>query len=351
MAYLELHAVTKRFDKTLAVSDLDLSVEEGEFISLLGPSGCGKSTTLRMIAGLEIPDVGRIIFNGTDITNVPANKRGAGMVFQAYALFPNLTVRGNIAFGLEIAGESKATIDKKVSWLLQLVQLEGIENRYPSQLSGGQQQRVALARALAPEPHLLLLDEPLSALDAMVRVDLRAEIRHIQSELKITTIYVTHDQEEALSISDRVAVMRNGTIEQIGTPEEIYRNPTSRFLAAFIGTANQFSGKAIDDHTVQGAHYTIDTVVPAELVGKSVVVLVRPENIRVFRKMEQVPEGYNLINGEVQTITFMGAVTRLTLNVEGEKVVCDVPANTQHFEHNQHVHLAISPDLCQVMAE
>ncbi|MGB2909836.1 MAG: ABC transporter ATP-binding protein [Anaerolineales bacterium] len=351
MAYLELRKVTKRFTKTLAVSDLSLSVEKGEFISLLGPSGCGKSTTLRMIAGLENPDAGRIIFDGTDITDVPPNKRGAGMVFQAYALFPNLTIRGNIAFGLEIAGKSKATIEETVSRMLQLVQLEGIESRYPSQLSGGQQQRVALARALAPEPHILLLDEPLSALDAMVRVDLRAEIRQIQSELRITTVYVTHDQEEALSISDRVAVMRNGTIEQIGTPEEIYRNPSSRFLAAFIGTANQFSGKAVDNCTVQGAHYNFDTVVPAELVGKPVVVLVRPENIRVFSKIEQIPNGYNLISGEVQTITFMGSVTRLTLNVYGERVVCDVPANTQHFKHNQLVHLAISPDLCQIMAE
>jgi putative spermidine/putrescine transport system ATP-binding protein len=351
MAYLELRKVTKRFTKTLAVSDLSLSVEKGEFISLLGPSGCGKSTTLRMIAGLESPDAGRIIIDGTDITDVPPNKRGAGMVFQSYALFPNLTVRGNIAFGLEIAGKSKVTIEETVSRMLQLVQMEGIESRYPSQLSGGQQQRVALARALAPEPHILLLDEPLSALDAMVRVDLRAEIRQIQSELRITTVYVTHDQEEALSISDRVAVMRNGTIEQIGTPEEIYRNPSSRFLAAFIGTANQFSGKAVDNCTVQGAHYNFDTVVPAELVGKPVVVLVRPENIRVFSKIEQIPNGYNLISGEVQTITFMGSVTRLTLNVYGERVVCDVPANTQHFKHNQLVHLAISPDLCQIMAE
>jgi putative spermidine/putrescine transport system ATP-binding protein len=351
MAYLELRNVTKRFTKTLAVSDLSLSVEKGEFISFLGPSGCGKSTTLRMIAGLENPDTGRIIINGTDITDVPPNKRGTGMVFQAYGLFPNLTIRGNVAFGLEIAGKSKVTIEETVSRMLQLVQLEGIESRYPSQLSGGQQQRVALARALAPEPHILLLDEPLSALDAKVRVDLRAEIRQIQSELRITTVYVTHDQEEALSISDRVAVMHDGTIEQIGTPEEIYRNPANRFLAAFIGTANQFSGRAVDSRTVQGTHYSFNTAVPAELVGKPVVVLVRPENIRVFSNKEQIPDGYNLISGEVQTITFMGSVTRLTLYVYGERIFCDVPANTQHFEHNQLVHLAISPDLCQIMAE
>jgi len=349
MAYLELRKVSKRFNKTLAVSDLSFSVEKGEFISLLGPSGCGKSTTLRMIAGLESPDAGRIVFDGTDITDVPPNKRGAGMVFQSYALFPNLTVRGNIAFGLEIAGKSKTEINETITHMLQLVQMEGIESRYPSQLSGGQQQRVALARALAPEPHILLLDEPLSALDAMVRVDLRAEIRRIQSELRITTVYVTHDQEEALSISDRVAVMRDGTIEQVGTPEEIYRNPSSRFLASFIGTANQFSGNAVDNQTVQGAQFIFHAPVPEELVGKSVVVLVRPENIKVFQKTEQIPDGYNLIDGEVQTITFMGAITRLTLNVYGDKVVCDVPANTYHFEHSQSVHLAISPDFCQIM--
>jgi len=351
MAYLELRNVTKRFTKTLAVSDLSLLVEKGEFISLLGPSGCGKSTTLRMIAGLEIPDAGRIIFDGTDITDVPPNKRGTGMVFQAYALFPNLTVRGNIGFGLEIAGKTKGKIEETVSRMLQLVQLEGIDSRYPRQLSGGQQQRVALARALAPEPPILLLDEPLSALDAMVRVDLRAEIRRIQSELRITTVYVTHDQEEALSISDRVAVMHHGTIEQIGTPEEIYRNPSNRFLAAFIGTANQFSGRAVDNNTVQGVHYTFNTTVPADLVGKPVVVLVRPENIKVFSKQEQIPDGSNLINGEIQTITFMGSVTRLTLNVYGDRVVCDVPASTHHFEHNQRVNLAFFPDLCQIMAE
>lgn len=256
MPHLELRTVTKRFNKTLAVKDLSFAVDRGEFLSLLGPSGCGKSTTLRMIAGLESPDSGRVILDGIDITDVPANKRGAGMVFQSYALFPNLTVRKNIAFGLEVAGKSKKQIEEIVARMLRLVQLEGIAARYPNQLSGGQQQRVALARALAPEPNLLLLDEPLSALDAMVRLNLRGEIRRIQSELGITTVYVTHDQEEALSISDQVAVMREGTIEQIGTPEEIYRNPRNRFLASFIGTANQFSGLAINDHTIQGENYT-----------------------------------------------------------------------------------------------
>jgi putative spermidine/putrescine transport system ATP-binding protein len=227
--------------------------------------------------------------------------------------------------------------------------LEEIEHRYPHQLSGGQQQRIALARALAPQPTILLLDEPLSALDAMVRVNLSGEIRRIQSELAITTVYVTHDQEEALSISDRVAVMRDGTIEQIGTPEEIYRNPKTRFLAAFIGTANQFIGQAVDSQTVRYASYTLRVPVPVALVGKSVVVLVRPENIQVFRDGDQLPAGYNAVTGDVQTITFMGSMTRLAVNVDGERVVCDVPAQSMHFEHNQRIILAFSAEVCQTM--
>jgi putative spermidine/putrescine transport system ATP-binding protein len=233
--------------------------------------------------------------------------------------------------------------------MLKLVQLEEIEHRYPHQLSGGQQQRIALARALAPQPTILLLDEPLSALDAMVRVNLRGEIRRIQSELAITTVYVTHDQEEALSISDRVAVMRDGNIEQVGTPEEIYRNPKTRFLAAFIGTANQFIGQALDSQTVRYANYTLRVPVPAGLVGKSVVVLVRPENIRVFREGDPLPEAHNAVAGDIQTITFMGSMTRLSVNVDGERVVCDMPANSSHFEHNQRVILTFSPDGCQTM--
>ena len=349
MAYLELIGLQKRFDRTVAVNNVNLSVEKGEFISLLGPSGCGKTTTLRMIAGLEIPEAGRIILEGRDITDLPTNRRGAGMVFQSYALFPNMTVHGNIAFGLEVARRSRSEIDEAVKRMLKLVQLEEIEHRYPHQLSGGQQQRIALARALAPEPTILLLDEPLSALDAMVRVNLRGEIRRIQSEFAITTVYVTHDQEEALSISDRVAVMRDGDIEQVGTPEEIYRNPKTRFLAAFIGTANQFIGQALDSQAVRYANYTLRLPVPAALVGKSVVVLVRPENIRVFREGDPLPDGHNAIAGDIQTITFMGSMTRLSVNVDGERVVCDVPANSLHFEHNQRVILAFSGDVCQIM--
>jgi len=351
MAYLDLIGIHKRFGKTVAVSDLSLSVEQGEFISFLGPSGCGKTTTLRMIAGLEQPDAGRIILDGHDLTEVPPNRRGAGMVFQSYALFPNLSVQGNIAFGLEVARRPKSEVKAGVSEMLQLVGLDGIEERYPHQLSGGQQQRVALARALALRPNLLLLDEPLSALDALVRVSLRAEIRRIQSELGITSVYVTHDQEEALSISDRVAVMRNGTVEQIGAPEEIYRNPKTRFIASFIGTANQFNGQATSGHSVRCTLHTLRASVPERLVGSQVVILVRPENMRVFQAEKPVPEGDNVISGEVETITFMGSATRLTVNASGKRLFCDAPAHDQHFAHNQRVNLVFSPEACQVMED
>jgi len=349
MGYLDLIGIHKRFGKTVAVADLNLSVEKGEFISLLGPSGCGKTTTLRMIAGLETPDAGKIILDGNDLTEVPPNRRGAGMVFQAYALFPNLSVEGNVAFGLEVARRPKDEVKTVVSEMLRLVRLEGVETRYPHQLSGGQQQRVALARALALQPRLLLLDEPLSALDAMVRVTLRAEIRRIQSELGITTVYVTHDQEEALSISDRVVVMHAGTIEQVGTPEQIYRNPKTRFIAGFIGTANQFSGQAVDDHTVRCLQHTLRTIVPAHLIGKEVVVLVRPENINACCTNDEVPDGYNVITGRIETITFMGSVTRLTVNASGERLVCDAPVQDEVFDHNQQIDLVFSPQVCQVM--
>ena len=230
--YLTIDNVSKSFGKTQVVSGADIVAGRGEFVSFLGPSGCGKTTTiLRMVAGFEAPSSGRILIDGKDVTNLKPNERKIGMVFQAYALFPNMTVAGNVGFGLRVAGASKAEIDARVAEMLQLIKLPQLADRYPWQLSGGQQQRVALARALAPRPSLLLLDEPLSALDAKIRVSLRAEIRAIQKKLGITTIFVTHDQEEALSMSDRVMVMNEGRIEQIGTPFEVYNKPASGFVA------------------------------------------------------------------------------------------------------------------------
>src|SRR5512139_3818383 len=246
MSFLTLADISKIFRETAAVTDFNLDVTRGEFVSFLGPSGCGKTTTLRMIAGFETPSTGTITINGEDVTYRPPNRRNVGMVFQSYALFPNMTVADNIGFGLKVTKRPAAEIKKTVQEMLDVIHLPELGTRYPYQLSGGQQQRVALARALAIHPQVLLLDEPLSALDAKIRVQLRAEIRAIQQKLGITTVYVTHDQEEALSISDRVVVMYDGRIEQVGTPFEIYNFPSTAFVASFVGTLNWTEAEVVD---------------------------------------------------------------------------------------------------------
>ncbi len=246
MAFLELQNLHRDFGTVKALNGINISLGEGEFLSLLGPSGCGKTTALRLVAGFDRPNDGRIVVDGKDVTNVAPNKRDMGMVFQAYSLFPNMTARQNVEFGLKIRGKSKGDRAGRVDELLELVGLSHAVDRYPHQLSGGMQQRVALARALAIEPRVLLLDEPLSALDAKVRVQLREEIRRIQLELGITTLYVTHDQEEALAVSDHVAVMYGGVIEQMGTPSEMYTAPATPFVAEFIGTMNRLESTVVD---------------------------------------------------------------------------------------------------------
>lgn len=351
MAYLELKQVSKRFSGVAAVLDFDLDVEKGEFISLLGPSGCGKTTTLRMVAGFERPDEGVIRLDGVDINPIPPNKRGIGMVFQGYALFPNLTVYDNIAFGLNIARKPRKQIEATVQELLALVRLEGMSERFPYQLSGGQQQRVALARALAIKPRILLLDEPLSALDAVVRVALREEIRRIQLELAITTVYVTHDQEEALSMSDRVVIMKEGLIEQIGKPDEIYRQPDSLFVASFIGTANQLRGERVGEHSIN--YHGVSLQLPENGTGVQIlnpVLLVRPENIQIHSAAPSLP-GANILEGTVMTMTFLGPVIRLSVDVQGERIVVDAPAGEGHsISHSQHVWLSFKPGSCQILS-
>src|SRR5215467_2631650 len=280
MAHLELQNLHRDFGTVKALDGIEIALGEGEFLSLLGPSGCGKTTALRLVAGFDRPDDGRIVVDGRDVTRISPNKRDMGMVFQAYSLFPNMTARQNVAFGLRIRGQKRDERDKRVLELLDLVGLSHAVDRYPHQLSGGMQQRVALARALAIEPRVLLLDEPLSALDAKVRVQLREEIRRIQLELGITTLYVTHDQEEALSISDRVAVMYGVRIEQIGTPAEMYGSPATPFVAEFIGTMNRLVSRIAADGLVEyaGRRLPVDAAkgLPA---NERVLLLVRPETV------------------------------------------------------------------------
>jgi putative spermidine/putrescine transport system ATP-binding protein len=322
MSYLELTGVRKHFGPTVAVEDFNLAAERGEFVSFLGPSGCGKTTTLRMIAGFEAPTSGTILLDGTDITHRPPNRRNVGMVFQSYALFPNMTVGNNVGFGLKVRKRPGDQIRKRVTELLELVHLGDKLDRYPYQLSGGQQQRVALARALAFEPQVLLLDEPLSALDAKIRVTLRHEIRAIQRQLGITTVYVTHDQEEALSLSDRVVVMSEGRIEQVGTPFEVYNFPSTGFVASFVGTLNVLPAVVVDPGegrlNVAGQEFRISKAVAAR-TGSTVSLALRPEMVSLGEA-----GGPNVLRGTVDDVSFLGSIVRIRIKVsEGVLVTVD----------------------------
>ena len=318
MFFLTLTDISKVFGAATAVHDFNLVVERGEFVSFLGPSGCGKTTTLRMIAGFETPTTGQIIVNGQDVTHRPPNQRNVGMVFQAYALFPNMTVAGNIGFGLKIARKPAEDIRRTVKKMLDIIHLPGLEDRYPHQLSGGQQQRVALARALAIEPQVLLLDEPLSALDAKIRVELRSEIRRIQRQLGITTVYVTHDQEEALSLSDRVVVMHAGRVEQIGAPFDIYNFPQTNFVASFIGQLNLFPALVVDRSAgvCRIAGQTIRLVAPlAADNGSTVRVAIRPEELSMASLDAPQQADLNYLRGRVESIDFLGAIVRTRVSI------------------------------------
>lgn len=322
MSFLKIGAVSKSFGSHAVVKDFNLEIDKGEFISFLGPSGCGKTTVLRMIAGFETPTSGSIVIDGNDVTQLQPNRRRIGMVFQAYALFPNMNVFDNVAFGLKIDNLPKETIRNRVMEMLKLIHLEHLADRYPYQMSGGQQQRVALARALAPKPQVLLLDEPLSALDAKIRVSLREEIRQIQRQLGITTVFVTHDQEEALSISDRIVVMNAGRADQIGTPFEIYNNPQTRFVASFVGTLNLIEATIVDNssNTLQIGNQQVRVKQPVgKPTGETVTIALRPEAGSLAESAKSDVE----LTGTVSSSHFLGSVIRTRLDIGGTTLCFD----------------------------
>jgi len=329
---LLLENITKKFDQIVAVRDMNLEVKEGEFVCFLGPSGCGKTTTLRIIAGFEVPTNGIVRYNGKVINDVIPQKRNFGIVFQSYALFPHMTVAENVGFGLKMRRVPKTQINSRVDELLDLVGLADQKYKHPPELSGGQQQRVALVRSIATYPEILLLDEPLSALDAKIRVNLRAEIKRVQVDLGITMIYVTHDQEEALSISDRVIVMNHGYIEQIDRPIEVYKNPKTRFVADFVGTSNFFQGeikrnRVIDAETGLGFKVSEDVLRTLKSATRSVSLSIRPEKIMLFKTQRNIPddvEKENVKEGGIEVVNFLGVIVRVLVKLEKRHLIVDI---------------------------
>ena len=347
---VRLEGLSRHYGPVVALDHLDLTLQPGELIALLGPSGCGKTTTLRLLAGLEDADTGRIIVAGKDITRVSAAKRDMGMVFQAYSLFPHMTVRQNVAFGLRLRKVSAAQRDKRAIEMLDLVGLSTQADRYPHQISGGQQQRVALARALAIEPQVLLLDEPLSALDAKVRAQLRDEIRRIQLDVGITTLFVTHDQEEALAIADRVGVMREGRLEQLAPPTEVYSRPATSFVAEFVGLSNRLAGEVRGGEViVRGCKLPL---VERDTPDGQVVALVRPEAVSLASHAPGSEAGSGPLTGTVIAITFLGATSRVTVDLGDTRVMAQLPTSeATALAAGSRVALAIRPDPVLVSAD
>ncbi|MGF7162862.1 spermidine/putrescine ABC transporter ATP-binding subunit [Rhodoligotrophos appendicifer] len=347
---LEVTGLVRQYTKDVAVGPLSFSIMDGEFLSFLGPSGCGKTTALRCIAGFETVDAGSIVLGGRRIERVPPHKRGVGLVFQTPALFPHLTVAENVAFGLELQRVAKLEIKRRTKAALDLVGLTSFGDRMPNQLSGGQQQRIALARSLIMEPPLLLLDEPLSALDLKLRVQMREELRSLQRRLKKTTLFVTHDQTEALALSDRIAVLSQGRIEQVGTPEEIYLKPASRFVAEFIGASNLIEARVTGfaDGMAELTTRTgliVQAAAPVAPARESVTLLIRPERIKLAPRTASEPRQENLFPAEVRDLTYLGEDIQLRVLIGGNESLLVVRKSGDEFSPllGQSINVSIEP--------
>jgi spermidine/putrescine transport system ATP-binding protein len=352
-AAVEISGVTKRFDDVVAVDDIDLTIADGEFFAMLGPSGCGKTTTLRMIAGLEFPTQGSLKIFGEEVGTLPPNKRPVNTVFQNYALFPHMNVLQNVGFGLKMSGVDKRDINSRAKEAISLVQLGGMEGRRPNQLSGGQQQRVALARALVNEPKVLLLDEPLGALDLKLRQEMQSELKSLQRDLGVSFVFVTHDQEEALTMSDRIAVMDQGKLLQVGTPEEIYERPANRFVADFIGQTNLLEGTVADADTVvlaNGARVAASSDHPA---GTKVALSLRPERANVSHRSDDSPADGMGIDGTVSGVTYLGnaLVYRVALDWMEVEVRDENSPNADRLTAGDLVRVSWEPGAAAVVAE
>ncbi|MDC0868024.1 ABC transporter ATP-binding protein [Paracoccaceae bacterium] len=328
MVAVVLSNLIKTFGDFTAVDDISLAIEEGEFFSMLGPSGCGKSTTLRMIAGFEETDVGRIEVGGVDVSQSPPEEREIGFVFQNYAIFPHMNAYDNIAFGLKLRKFNNDQIDKRVRDAMEQVGMAGYENRFQTELSGGQQQRVALARVLITQPRILLLDEPLSALDKNLREEMKFWIKDLQKSLGITTIYVTHDQGEALTMSDRIAVMRDGKISQVGTPKEIYERPENQFVTEFMGESNLLAGKVVSNQGETcnlsiGTHTVSAPVRVGTKLNDEVILAIRPERVLIAAEAKSAPD--NALQLPLKSVTYQGSLIRFQMDLGGQELVAEVP--------------------------
>ncbi len=335
---VRLENFSKSFGNKEVIKNINLDIYENEFVTLLGSSGCGKTTILRSISGLDNPTSGKVFIDGVDVTNLEAQKRGVNTIFQNYALFPLMTVYDNIAFGLKMKNVNKNEIAKRVKEMLNLVHLEGYENRYPRELSGGEQQRVSLARGLINKPKVLLLDEPLSALDLKLRKEMQIELKKLQRKLKITFIYVTHDQDEALSMSDRIAIVRNGIIEQIGTPNEVYDNPNSLYVASFVGEANILNGevKNIDGNKIYLSNDMVGYVNDKEFnIGDKVNIVLRPENIKISKSLKEK----NSMMGIIDELIYDGSSTKLVVKVNDILLKVVVFGNDEKYEIDDELYL------------